>query len=645
MNASPYTRIEAALEAHNCHRHGKDWTCPAHDDAKASLSVTPADDNRVLLHCHAGCATNDILESLGLHATDLFDSNGHREISTIYDYQDANGQIAYQVVRYTPKGFSQRRPDGNGNWAWNLQGVERVLYKLPKVIEAVNTGKPIYVVEGEKDADSLARAGIVATCNSGGAGKWRNEYAQTLRGANVVIVADRDEPGRTHAHTISDSLQGIAATVKTVEAPDPHKDVSDLLANGGSVDDLTLPTTETTDNTLRFIPASDLLCKSPPVPAWVWEGVLVHGAVTLFAGKPKVGKSTLLYALADAIATKQTTFLDRTLDSNGPVLYVSEEGISTLAATFPRNAPNLYLVTRETRWPKPTWTELLNVTYTTAKELNPALVIIDTFAFWGGLGAEAEKDAGVVQPLLDGLSRIASAGCAVILNHHQRKAGGDEGDAIRGSGAIAGSVDAFAEIERIPDAPSDQRRLVVTPRWPAPPVLVFSYDAANLLHRVVGQVADRDDSDTVGWEPRLLEALPSEGEGVTMDDIAESVGADRRKWHKQLSRMVDDGRVIRDGRGVHGYPYRHLLATVPATRPDTLDGKDGNDLPSFPSSRINTEGKEGVTNENKPSSGTDGRIGANESDRLFTTTTTTPTEHHDGKPIDRALSQYESEHQ
>jgi 5S rRNA maturation endonuclease (ribonuclease M5) len=112
-----------------------------------------------------------------------------------------------------------------------MKGVRRFPYRLPRVIRAVKTGRPVWVCEGEKDVHALERAGAVATCNPGGAGKWRDEYAGWLDGADVVIVADRDEPGRRHAAQVAVSLDGKAASVTVVEAAE-GKDAADHLAAG-----------------------------------------------------------------------------------------------------------------------------------------------------------------------------------------------------------------------------------------------------------------------------------------------------------------------------------------------------------------------------------------------------------------------------
>jgi putative DNA primase/helicase len=130
-----------------------------------------------------------------------------------------------------PKGFRQRRPDGAGGWIWNMKGARRVLFRLPELRAGIAAGKAVYVTEGEKDALEIASAGGVATCNPGGAGKWREEYSAQLRGAEVIVVADRDEPGRAHAEAVAASLRGIASQVRIVEAKE-GKDAHDHLAAG-----------------------------------------------------------------------------------------------------------------------------------------------------------------------------------------------------------------------------------------------------------------------------------------------------------------------------------------------------------------------------------------------------------------------------
>jgi putative DNA primase/helicase len=207
-------------------------------------------DNLLTGNCHAGCKFDSILFSLGLDATVLFEPDRKerpadtfdRDIEATYDYTDLAGKLLYQVVRMKGKEFRQRRPDPKGGWAWTIKGIDRVPYKLPLLDDAVKRGLVAWIVEGERDADSLnnlgrhGEAGFVATTNSGGAGKWVPAFAHYLGGARVVIVQDKDDPGRKHARQVAESLKGLAKTVRIVQAKE-GKDATDHLQAGYGLDD------------------------------------------------------------------------------------------------------------------------------------------------------------------------------------------------------------------------------------------------------------------------------------------------------------------------------------------------------------------------------------------------------------------------
>ena len=262
-------------------RSGADWAarCPAHDDDQPSLSVREGDGGRVLVNCHAGCETSAVVAALGMTMADLFPKQGEGRapgappprtakggagptarrrqrlgrISERYDYRTADGALAFQVVRYEPKDFRQRHPDGSGGWAWGRGGHPPILYRLPEVLEAAAEGRTVFVVEGEKDADALAALEgpdgrpLAATCNCGGASrddqrpKWRADlHAPPLEGAHVVVLPDNDGAGHAHAGAVAASLVGLALSVRVVHLPGlPEKgDVSDWLEAGGDVDGL-----------------------------------------------------------------------------------------------------------------------------------------------------------------------------------------------------------------------------------------------------------------------------------------------------------------------------------------------------------------------------------------------------------------------
>ena len=115
-------------------------------------------------------------------------------IVATYDYRDDNGTLLFQVVRFEPKDFRQRRPNGTG-WTWSVKGVRRVPYRLPELLEAGE--RVVFIVEGEKSADRLRALGIPATCSPGGAGKWHDALNEFFRGSDVVVVPDHD-PQKLH---------------------------------------------------------------------------------------------------------------------------------------------------------------------------------------------------------------------------------------------------------------------------------------------------------------------------------------------------------------------------------------------------------------------------------------------------------------
>jgi len=161
-----------------------------------------------------------------------------------YDYRDEDGTLLFQVVRFEPKTFRQRRPDGD-RWCWKVKGVKQVPYRLPELWE--NPLSTVFIAEGEKDCDRLAAGGLTATCNAGGAGKWRKEHAAYLKGRECVILGDNDDAGRDHVQKVAKSLRGIASKIRILDLPGlPEKgDISDWLDAGGTIEELIgLPATE-----------------------------------------------------------------------------------------------------------------------------------------------------------------------------------------------------------------------------------------------------------------------------------------------------------------------------------------------------------------------------------------------------------------
>ena len=234
---------------------GPEWRgpCPAHQGDDENFAVNPETG---LAFCHSQCGRGWNILQLEQELThrdwkecrnEVFAIVGRpmggpaklREIAT-YDYADAKGEFLFQVVRYEPKTFRQRRRvvklDGTSagiSWEYNIKGVSRVLYRLPNVTAADS----ILLVEGEKDVENLEKLGFVATCNPGGAcnhpGKWLKNYTESLEGKRVVILPDNDIPGEKHAEIVVQAIRHRVKELRIVKVP-TGKDASDWIAAGAT---------------------------------------------------------------------------------------------------------------------------------------------------------------------------------------------------------------------------------------------------------------------------------------------------------------------------------------------------------------------------------------------------------------------------
>ncbi len=180
--------------------------------------MSEGNDGKVLLKCHAGCQFKDIVNAMGMDVKELFTNHtrsNKSRITEVYNYTDENGTLIYQVCRKSPKGFTQRRPNGNGGWIWNLKGVIFLIYRLQQTLKAIAENRSVFIVEGEKDADNLGKIGLTATCNSGGAGKWKPQFNKYFRHGRVIIIPDNDAPGHEHTEKVARNLSNIGREGQT----------------------------------------------------------------------------------------------------------------------------------------------------------------------------------------------------------------------------------------------------------------------------------------------------------------------------------------------------------------------------------------------------------------------------------------------
>lgn len=524
-------------------------------DRDPSLSVAEGLDG-ALVTCHAGCSARDIVEALGLRMSDLFDedeapTDERRSLEATYDYHDGDGTLVMQTLRYRPKSFRQRRPDGSGGWVWNLQGIdERPLYRLPQVLDAVRAGAPIWVVEGEKDAEALVAAGQHATCNPMGAGKWRPEHTAWLRGAALVeIVADDDEAGHRHAAAVADALRHEVAEVRIWLPHAGCKDISEHLGQGRRLSDLRrlegpgLDAVAELSRLRRHLLVGDDILRLPPVQ-WLIGGVLQADGLIVVYGAPKSFKTFVMLDICMHIANGMSW--RGLVTRRTRVLYVVAEGAPGVGprarAWCERHggtlddmawitvAPDLFSGGGDVG-------EIIDI----ALELGVGLVVIDTLARSMPGGEEnSAKDMGIVIGHLDRIRE--EAGCAVAVVHHTGK---DAARGMRGSNALHGAVDTSLEI--VGDVHAVNARLVDQKNAEAD--LAWWWKPTKQNPSIVLEPTTGSGSSGEVRDLNILRQLQllDDGHGVTAgvwcDAVEEREICGRTVFHERKKALGDDGLV------------------------------------------------------------------------------------------------------
>jgi len=540
-------------------------TCPAHDDDVASLTVSVGRKGQVLLKCHAGCELVAIVDKMGLVLSDLWpdkpSTNGARKpdgadagerptFVKSYDYVDRHGTLVFQSCRFVyPNGkktFRQRRPDGKGDWIYNIGDTPLVLYRLPDVLAAVESGRTVYVVEGEKDADTLAQYGYPTTTNPMGAGKWSEQFSDCLVGADeIIIFPDNDEPGRAHAQQIAASLTSRKCRVRVVELPGlrPKGDVSDWLADDTrTLDELnemvgrtpfwTPDPSKKVRWSLREVLSNDEWMKPPQaiVPRFAWES-----RSTLLASTEKSGKSTLAGYLATQVSIGGH-FLGASCVQGHVLIVGLEEFIGDTARRLRHFGANQDAVTFVTRFlgdplerPQELRAHIV--------DLAPRLTVVDTLvAYAAGAIDDAAKSAQM-QPVVQGITDVAhQTGCSLMLIHHARRSDGK----YRDSSAIGGAVDVIAEVFT-PDESGDPtlRRANVRGRIPS----TFPFD-----FRFDGDTYTLATSSEAPLELRIVEYV-RDHPGCHVNDVAAYLMGNRKRTLATIAQLLAGQHLLNHGTG------------------------------------------------------------------------------------------------
>lgn len=320
--------------------------CKDHDDKNPSLSVSNSNDGKILLYCHAGCSLDNICDELGITPSQLFGEKTHsKEDEQCFLYTDEIGNPLYRKKKKNSVSYFFEKYE-HGRWLSGLKDVRRVLYNLPEVITAKKERRPVIIVEGEKDVETLRRYGHVATTNDtgGGKNKWKKHHSEALKGADVLLFYDYDNTGVEHRDNIIKQLEGYASSLKLVEIPGfeivskSGKDISDWLKEGHAEENLKKiihdakiifdKVVDSDDNRrkkiIKAVSLNQLLDMDIKPPEYFLEPFITSSSLGMIYADRGLGKTFLLLSIALAIASG-ANFLKYKAPKPRKVIYLDGE--------------------------------------------------------------------------------------------------------------------------------------------------------------------------------------------------------------------------------------------------------------------------------------------------------------------------------
>ena len=646
------TRTERILDALRQHGHtpkkaSGGWTCccPAHEDRNPSLSIKAGEDGRVLVYCHShNCPAEAIVKAVGLGMADLMPDSASGTWKTskaarkplpapqtyktlddalaalarqpdhenkrlgkpdqVWDYHDRGGDIVGVVVRWDPPGgkkeIRQASVIGDG-WTLKAMPEPRPLYRLNHLAK-LPEGATVYVLEGEKAVDAAIRCGLVATTSTQGSQSAGKTDWSPLRGMNVVILPDNDDPGVKYAETVANLVnEAQALSVKLVRLVDhwPNLpaggDLADVLDThkGGPEDlgetvqglagtaechsfsfhpqgcELKRNESEPYKRPWRIYKLSELGPSKPP--EWIWPGYVARGAMTLLTSKWKAGKSTLIRHLLQDLHRGGGLVPDPIDDLR--VLVMTEETCDQWCRardTFDLDDDRV-LILRHGIHSRPSaaeWAdEWMRLILQRVNDEKIGLVVIDTIsAFWP---VRDENSAVEVTDALRPLRAFTDAGVALLLIHHPKKGESTFDDAARGSGAMSGFPDFLMTMEQSDKTNSDDRRRVLKVKGrfdDLPPETVIELTTDD-EYVVIGARADAKAADLA---ETVVDILAGAGtDGMTHDEVFAIWPGNRPSGAKIRAALNSPtGRWKRTGEGKKNSPHRYHPITQDSFRFD-----------------------------------------------------------------------------
>ena len=437
-----------------------DWVHCTRDDGAGRIKASKADPPTYAHKMHGDCNCGQS------HGPAKPSQDTYAKPTTVasYNYVDQNGDYLYTAERMSNKSFYQHRNGTRG-----LGGIETTLYKLPDVIAAREAGDTIYLVEGEKDADTLNARGFVATTNSGGSKAWKKHHAEWLKGAShVVLVPDLDKAGyKLTLDRVTDlELLKVPYSIKLPDQSLPPKsDVTDHIEAGHAVEDMLEvdveriaalhveakgeKAPEETFNAYTFQHLTDI--RPPTRSDYLIKGVLEQQTLAVLYGQSGSTKSFQAQDWCLHIAAGREWRGKRV--QQGAVLYVAAEGAGGMRKRLYASVQehgfgegtNFHLISRNIGLGMDSQ-DITDFVQSVVNEFggeNISLVVIDTLA-----RAMVGMDENQTKDMMDAVESVTRGimeklGCAALLIHHSGK---NEAAGARGSSSLKGALDTELEL-------------------------------------------------------------------------------------------------------------------------------------------------------------------------------------------------------
>ncbi len=481
-----------------------------------------------------------------------------------YDYTDEQGKLLFQVCRYEPKAFKQRRPDGNGGYIYDLKGIQPVLYRLPE-LKAANE---IWISEGEKDCDNLALLGFKSSTSPMGAKKWRDHYNDALIGKDLILCPHNDTEGREHMFQVASSINGDCNTLKIVELPGlPHKgDVTDFILSFADPQNARDALIEIAKNTPLYTPpkkrtlddcvitTQDFHSLSIPKRTYHLNPWFKEASIILITGERGIGKSFFAHLIANSVRKGKSCgpwdcqlsapvlLVDGEMSTNDlqeriELLGLNTDGLSPLYI-YSDALANQYGISRA-HLMNEAWREKVKSIIITR---HVKILILDNISsLASGIDENSKKDW---DPVNQWLLELRFIGASTIMLHHTSKAG-----LQRGTSAREDNLDISIMLKRPSDyVPEDGCRFIVSFTKAR-----VSQDALSLIGDTEFQLTqDELGKYTFEWR-NVRKAVKKDvtrmlGEGLKPGAIVESLGVSKGYVSRIKKEGVESGYFLKDSK-------------------------------------------------------------------------------------------------